>query len=310
MAIKVAALIAIPGIVIVLVTGSGRQWQRLAWAGGGAALTAAALLVANAGAIGALWDSVVTYHRKAGSTPAVIDRWASIHDLFNVRTPAFWLVAAGTVLFAYRLARRRAQPAEIAMWGWALAAFAFLATYAPLHYNHLVALPVPLALAAATSIGAQAAAGGSLHRAVAVVVLALILTAGFAQQWRRVAIAHESQSQAERTAAAVLGRVTRPHDLVAVDLPVSAVLAGRRVPGPIVDTAYLRFATGFLSAREVLSEIDARCVAGAVAGRSFKDDPAILRGLRRRFRRSATSAGAIVFWDRATTCVPQARQRG
>ena len=304
MATKVAAVIALPLLAVVLLSGGGRPRQRLLWAAGGAAAAAGVILLDNAGAIDELWGSVVTYHRKAGATPAVIDRWASIHDLFNLRTPVLWLVVAGIVTFAYRAARRRARPAELALWAWAAFAFLFLATYAPLHYNHLVALPVPLALAAATSIGAQTVTAPSRYRTVAVVALAVVVTAGYAQQWRRVAIASEPQSQAEITAAATLLRVTGPRDLVASDLPVSAVLAGRRVPGALVDTAYLRFATGFLTADEVLAEIDRRCVAAVVAGRSFKDDPAVLQGLRTRFAESSTASGATVFWGRRKPCAP------
>ena len=303
-ATKVAAVIALPVVAVVLLSGGGRARQRLVWAGGGAALVAALILIANAGAIGELWGSVVTYHHKAGATPAVIDRWASIHDLFNPRTPAFWLVACGVVVFAYRAVRRLTRPAEFALWGWALVAFLFIATYAPLHYNHLVALPVPLALAAATSIGAQVTAIPGRYRTFAVAAVAIVVVAGYAQQWRRVAIAGESQSRAEVTAAGTLRRVTRPDDLVASDLPVSAILASRRVPGPIVDTARLRFETGFLTAEAVLSEIDDRCVAAVVAGRAFKDDPAIARGLRARFALSSTSSGASVYWGRRLGCTP------
>src|SRR5204862_213437 len=68
-------------------------------------------------------------------------------------------------------------------------------------------------------------------RTVGVVALALVVAAGFTQQWHRVSIADESQSPAELAAARVLERVTRPGDVVVSDLPVSAVLAHRLVPG-------------------------------------------------------------------------------
>ena len=157
-AIKVAAVIALPVLVVVLLSGGGRSRQRLAWAAAGAAVVAGVVLLANVGAIRELWGSVVTYHRKAGGTPAVIDRWASIGDLFNPRTPVLWLVVAGARRVRVpRPAAARTAGRGCALWGWALVAFLFLATYAPLHYNHLVALPVPLALAAGASLGAQVA---------------------------------------------------------------------------------------------------------------------------------------------------------
>ena len=93
-------------------------------------------------------------------------------------------------------------------------------------------------------------------------------------------------------------RVTEPHDIVATDLPVSAVLANRLVPGPLVDTAYLRFKTGSLTPAEVLGEIDRWCVAAVVAGRAFADEPAVMRGLKQRFARATTASGATVVFDR------------
>jgi 4-amino-4-deoxy-L-arabinose transferase-like glycosyltransferase len=301
-ATKVSAAITVPVLVVILVSGGGPVARRLGSAVAGAAAVGLATLVANAAALGDLWNSVVTYHRQASSTPTVIDRWASIADLFNPRTPAFWLVVAGVLVFALRVGLRRALLAEYAFWGWAIVAFVFLATYSPIHYNHLVALPVPLALAAAASLGAQVTLLRGRGRDAAIVVLVFVVVAGFAQQWRRVAIAHESQSAAEKAAAGVLGRVTEPHDLVATDMPVSAVLANRLVPGPLVDTAYLRFQTGSLTPEEVLAEIDRWCVAAVVAGRAFADEPAVMRGLKQRFASSAAASGATVVFDRRQPC--------
>ena len=297
-ATKISAAIIVPVLVVILLTGGGFVARRLAWAAAGAAAAAIAIVAANAAALGDLWDSVILYHRRASSTPAVIDRWESIADLFNPRTPAFWLVVAGAVVLALRVAQRQALVAELALWGWAAAAFVFLATYSPIHYNHLVALPVPLALAAATSLGAGAVSLRDRRRDAALAVLVVLVAAGYAQQWRRVAIADESQSSAETAAAAILRRVTTSHDIVATDLPVSAVLADRLVPGPLVDAAYLRFATGSLTPVEVLGEIDRWCVAAVVAGRAFADEPAVMRGLKQRFARATTEAGATVVFDR------------
>jgi hypothetical protein len=235
----------------------------------------------------------------------VIDRWSSIADLFNPRTPAFWLVIAGATVFALRAVRRRAVVAEVAFWGWAVVAFVFLATYSPIHYNHLVALPVPLALAAATSLGAQAVSLRGRQRDIAVVALALVVAAGFAQQWRRVAIAGEAQSVAETASASILRRVTGPNDIVATDLPVSGVLANRLVPGPLVDSAYLRFQTGSLTPSGVLAKIDRWCVVAVVAGRAFADEPVVMAGLRKRYARESAASGATVLFDRRAPCQPR-----
>lgn len=302
-ATKVSAAITLPVLVAILLSGGGNaRRRRLAWAAAAAAATTATILAVNAAALGDLWESIVVYHRRASSTPAVIDRWASIADLFNPRTPAFWLVVAGGLAFALRVGRRRATVAEFALWGWAAAAFVFLATYSPIHYNHLVALPLPLALAAAASLGAQVVSLRARRREAAIVVLAVVLAAGFAQQWRRLAIAGESQSAAETAAATTLRRVTRPNDFVATDLPVSAVLADRLVPGPLVDSAYLRFQTRSLTQASVLSEIDRWCVTAVVTGRAFTSEPALMQGLKQRFAGASTAAGATVVFDRRHPC--------
>ena len=303
---KPSAALVLPVLLVLLAIGGGSAWRRLAWAAAGAAGVAAIVAAANLGALGDIWDGVVTYHHRAASTPAVIDRWASIHGLFLLRTPILWLLCAGAVLFVARLALRRALAAEIALWAWAALAFLFLATYSPIHYNHLVALPVPLAIAGAASLGAALADLRGRARTVAAVVLAVVVAAGFTQQWRRVSDAHEAQSPAEVAAARVLDRVTRPGDLVVSDLPVSAVLAHRLVPGPLVDTAYLRFQTGSLTPAGVLAEIDRRCVRAVVLGRALARQPVVVAGVRARFARSVTRDGMTVAYERRRPCAPAA----
>jgi hypothetical protein len=162
-----------------------------------------------------------------------------------------------------------------------------------------------LALAGAASLGATVAELPGRARTVGVVALALVVVAGFTQQWHRVSIAEEAQSPAELAAARVLERVTRPGDVVVSDLPVSAVLAHRLVPGPLVDTAYLRFQTGSLTAAKVLSEIDRSCVRAVVLGRALARQPGVVSGVRVRFARSLTRDGATVFYARKGRCTPR-----
>ncbi len=132
-------------------------------------------------------------------------------------------------------------------------------------------------------------------------MLIVALAAGYLQQWRRTGIADEPQSQAELTAAATLARVARPGDFVVSDLPVSAVLADRPVPGPLVDAAFLRFETGSLTPESALADIDRWCVTAVVAGRSFTRQPELLRGLTERFADATNESGTTVYSKPSST---------
>ena len=54
------------------------------------------------------------------------------------------------------LARRRQTSAVWALWAWAAISLAFLAYHHPLHHNHLLVLPVVLAVPAGIALGALA----------------------------------------------------------------------------------------------------------------------------------------------------------
>ena len=109
---------------------------------------------------GDLWKSVVTCP-PAGrlDVPAVIDRWESIADLFNpTQDPAFWLVVVGAHRLRAAGALRRAYGGGDRAVGMGGRCFRLPRNVlARLHYNHLVALPVPLALRCGSpSLGPQA----------------------------------------------------------------------------------------------------------------------------------------------------------
>ena len=111
-----------------------------------------AVLVAHADALGDLWTSGVTYHRKAGSTPAVVPHaHRQILDQIPHTTPFFLLaiLAARALFFALRRPLR-CWP----LWSWVVLSLAFLFVYEPLHYNHLILFPFALAIASGATIGA------------------------------------------------------------------------------------------------------------------------------------------------------------
>jgi len=68
------------------------------------------------------------------------------------------------------------------------------------------------------------------------------------------------------------------------------------VPGDLVDTAYLRFESGYLTVRQVLASIDQGNVAAVVVAREFRERPAILAGLARRFRHRVSRGKVAVYY--------------
>jgi 4-amino-4-deoxy-L-arabinose transferase-like glycosyltransferase len=289
--VKLAAALVLPFAAVVL-------WERrrLAIAAAGAAVVWLMLLVVHAGALGDLWESAVVYHREARDTPAVVDRGDELRELFLARVPFTWLAVAGLVVLALRLARHRTSRIELAVWGWAAVGLAFLLEHEPLHENHLVWLPVPLALAAGTTLAAE---GRRLGRwePFAAAALAVVVAAGYVQQQRRAGGDDVPEPAGVVAAARLLDARTRPSDLVVTDVPAVAVLADRLVPGPLVDSARLRFETGTLTVGEVLDVIDDECVQAVVVGRSFPEQPGLVNGIAARFERR-TAVGGLSLYDR------------
>jgi hypothetical protein len=98
-----------------------------------------------------------------------------------------------------------------------------------------------------------------------------------------------------RWAAAQLRDRTRPDELVATDRPIVAFMARRRVPGDLVDTAYLRFRAGYLDAGRVVADLDLAHVQAVAALRAFRDEPAVRRRLERAFPVKLRHGGATLY---------------
>jgi len=133
-------------------------------------------------------------------------------------------------------------------------------------------------------------------RELALGALALILAAGYVQQQRRASLDDVPEEPALVQAAELLRRETRPDDLVVSDQSIVPFLADRRVAGPLVDTAVLRFQTGSLTDAEVVRELDTNGVRAVVAGRAFAHRPALLRVLEERYGPPQPSEGELLFF--------------
>jgi hypothetical protein len=274
-----AVLAGVPFLLLLLWERSGRLRLLLASISGGAAV-GAVLTVVYRDVLGELWESVVVYHRDARDTPDVIDKWHELATFLDWRTPFAWLVGAGIVA-SVLLARRRQTSAVWALWAWAAISLAFLAYHHPLHYNHLLVLPVVLAVPAGIALGAYLT--HSSWQTLGVGALALLLAAGYVQQQRRVGHDDVPEEPELVAAARLLEQETEPDELVVSDHSIVPFLADRRVAGPLVDTAVLRFETGSLTDAEVMRDLERFGVVAVVAGRAFKTRPELLRRLEARY---------------------------
>ena len=292
-AVKPNALLAAPPFLLLLLWERSGRPRALAAAVSGAATVGAVLAVAYRNVIGELWQSVVVYHRDARTTPSVIDETHELVTFLNWRTPFAWLVVAGLAA-SILLLRRRRLDAVWALWVWAAISLAFLVYHHPLHYNHLLVLPVVLAVPAGIALGALLEQVPK--RELAVGALALILAAGYVQQQRRASLDDVPEEPALVQAAELLRRETRPDDLVVSDQSIVPFLADRRVAGPLVDTAVLRFQTGSLTDAEVVRELETNGVRAVVAGRAFAHRPALLRVLEERYGPPQPSEGELLFF--------------
>jgi 4-amino-4-deoxy-L-arabinose transferase-like glycosyltransferase len=255
-------LLVLPGILplgLIL-----RRPRLLGAAALGALGVAGGFALAFGSSLGAIWHDAVAFHWSAsklggGNSQHVI-------DFFGLRTPFTWIVAAGAVAAA---ARRR----HVALWLFLAVAIAFLVGQRPLLDHHFVLLAAAGAIAAAASL--------PLRRPIVATALVLAVTAAWVQEWRQIGRNDAPERPAVLAAARSLRAQTAPTELVGTDLPIIAFRADRRLPGELVDTSAVRFASGSLTDAEVLATLERARVRTVVVGREFAARPRLLAGLRR-----------------------------
>jgi 4-amino-4-deoxy-L-arabinose transferase-like glycosyltransferase len=266
--VKLDALVALVPLAV-LVAIRRPAWRLVVAALAGAGLVTAAYLIAYAGVLGELWNSVVSFHRDARSYPSPIPNAHVIGHFLDFRTPSAWLVVLGLV--ASVLAWRRTRSTWW-LWAWPLAAGLFLLWQRPLFEHHLVLLCAALGTAAGVALGRLPTVAG--------VVVLVGVAFGAAQQFHRIGLQVTTEPPELRWGAERLRGCQQP---VASDQPIVAFEAGRRVPGQLVDTSLVRLATPSLPPSEVLRLVDREGVSAVYASRAFRAHPEILHGLERRF---------------------------
>jgi hypothetical protein len=284
--VKITALTALPTMVWLL--------RRRSLLGTASFLVVVCLeLLAHAGALGSLWQSGVRYHEKARSTPAVIPHpHHQIVSQIPHATPFFWLAIAAGVLAVGFFARRRPLGTG-PLWVWVGLSVVFLLVQKPLHENHLINFPFPLAVASGATIGAAALRAPARVRMTLFPALALVITAAYVQQWHRVQLAKTPEPASNVAAARALTRLTDPGDHTVDDRPIISFLAHRRVYGPLVDLALLRFETRSVTDDEVIAGL--RRSQAAVVSRSLRTRPRVLTYLRSDYTLRYRAGGVAIY---------------
>jgi hypothetical protein len=289
LSVKLTAVTALPALVWLI----GRS--RLVPAACGVVVVIAAQVIAHIGAIGDLWTSGVTYHSDARSTPAVIPHpHRQIFDQIPHGTPFFLLALLAVVLAVVFFALRR--PLRVwPLWSWVVLSVAFLFLHAPLHYNHLIVFPFTLAVASGATIGAAVHRLSPVPAHIALAVLVLAFAGGFVQQLHRVDLVRDPEPSSNVAAARALELLTPPGARTIDDRPIVSFLAHRRVVGPLVDLAVLRWEAGSLTDADVIRLLpQARAV---IVSRALRDRPAVLAAVRRRFH-LGYDRGGVQVWIR------------
>lgn len=302
--IKFTALLGVVPLVLLLAR-PDRRAARLVAATLGALLIAAIVLIAYRHALDALWTSMIDYRQAAHETQNLVRGRQFIEVVLNPRAAFTLALALGVVLAAVRLVRERARapvrtiaPALLFV---LLAALA-LATYRPLHLNHLVVAAAALAVLAATLIGWGAAGLAPRSRAVVGALVVVLALGAFSQGWRRSGTESAPPDPGTVALAARLARLVPENALVVSDNPGLAYLARRRTPGALVDTAHLRFETGSLTNADVLRAIDQSCVVAVVAARHFLPRAELLAGIERRFSHVESTPAGKLYSGRKAPC--------
>jgi hypothetical protein len=272
--VKLSAVTAVPAAVA-LCLAARVPARRLLLAVVAAAVVFAVVALAHLSGIHEIWRDAVSYHTRATSSSVSLSSSHELASFFNPRTPFFWLLVAGAAGAALSSWRVRA------LWLWPVVAVLFVATHHPLHENHLLTLPFAFAPAVGVGLGAGAARLGRLQ-APALAVAALLVVGGYVQQARNLDAQRTAVDDRLVRTAAKVESLTRPGDFVVSDQPYVPVLAGRLVPPDLVDTANLRFETGFLGVSRIEAAVRRYDVRVVVAGRSFLARPALVAWLRRR----------------------------
>ena len=291
-----AELVKLDAFILVLPVAAYCATRRIRPADLGiASVAACAGFAAAAAGLGselpAVWGSAVSYHvaaRRVGGSISPNEH--ELTSFFHPHQPFTWLAVIG---FAAAIALRpRTKLPLWPLWATAVVSVLFLLWHRPIRDNHMVLLAVALAPAVGASL---AVAAVQRRRPVVIGALVLALLAAYVQDTRhaerQTALMPGLTWAAKKVEAAV-----PPGQLVVSDHPIVPFLAHRQMPGQTIDSALLRFSTGYLTDGDVLHAIAEYHVPVVVVGRSFYTRPRILAALARQFPKHRTFDTITVYY--------------
>jgi 4-amino-4-deoxy-L-arabinose transferase-like glycosyltransferase len=241
----------------------------------GATMAGLIVLATSASGLPKVWDQAVLFHLRARVSAGARERLGIIFNCWPGNGPLQILTALSALCIfgGWR---------GSALLAWVLCTLLGLLQQRPLFTHHLLAL-MP-ASAAAAAFGWGELARRSLNywnraenvpvRALASIAGATCLIVGFVVPFKLWTIARrndyfELAAQTEGTlmdlaVAQELQQLTRPGDSILTDAQGIAFLAYRDVPPGLTDTSFTRIAAKYLSAQQVIDEINRSHVRAAL----------------------------------------------
>jgi hypothetical protein len=107
-----------------------------------------------------------------------------------------------------------------------------------------------------------------------------VIAASLAHNMQRTSA---EESSGIKWAATVLRAHTPKGGEIASDLPIIPFLADRRQPGTLIDTSTTRLASGWLTTRTIIEEIDHDALSAVVIGHRFASNRQVVRAAQARF---------------------------
>jgi 4-amino-4-deoxy-L-arabinose transferase-like glycosyltransferase len=291
--VKLSAVTAVVPLAALAVARRASPRQ-VAAAVAGAAVVAVALVAAYAGALGSIWEQAFSFHTSARGFGGGEPNGHTVVHFLDFRTPSGWLIVGGA---AASIVVRRTW----SFWLWVGAAALLLLLQKPLFEHHLVLLAASAGLAAGLGLGGVAARLEPRLAVAAVAAVVAALAVGLAQQVHRLDYRREAEPSELRWGWEHLAACTRPGERVASDQPIVAFRARRQLPGELVDTSLVRVQTGSLPPARVLEVLRRDRIRAVFVGRSFEDEPALVRALRARYP-TVLRNGTVAIYARARAC--------
>ena len=243
--VKLFSPLALIPILITLVRARPHRISTwVAFAGGllvGGTLIALPAIAAPAAA----WREL-TFH--GASTRSFHFSTANLGLLLRPRElPLEALAAAGAIVAIMKRDRRILAPLA-----WAVVSVGAILFYQPLFSHHLVLVPPSLALTAAVGFASLSLPRSGTFVASAAAVAAILLAAAIGIGISgRDALQVVKPDVRDQTIAAAVRSESLPGDFVITDNLFAVALAGRDVPGPLVDTSHQRIDAGLLTVNDL-----------------------------------------------------------